>query len=56
MDEAEARDEHMPDQSELAKSVQPARVAAFPDGQPLIIAGGEVDWPLNVAMSARPQQ
>ena len=56
MDEAEAREEHMPDQSELAKSVQSARLAAFLDGQPLIIADGEIDWPLNSAVSAGRRQ
>jgi hypothetical protein len=52
MDDRTERDEHMPDQSDLAKRLSAGRVGALLEGQPCIAAGGEVDWPLNPATSA----
>jgi hypothetical protein len=52
MDDGTERDEHMPDQSDLAKRLSSGCVGVLLDGQPPIVAAGEVDWPLDPAASA----
>jgi hypothetical protein len=53
MDDGTERDEHMPDQSDLAKRASSGRVGALLEGQSRSVPGGEIDWPLNPAAGAR---
>ena len=52
MDEEEKGNELMPDQSDLGKRLSSGRVGVLLDGQPPIVAGGDVDWPLAPVLSA----
>ena len=52
MHEEEESDEHMPDRSEVARAA--SRLGVLGDLN-LIVAGGEIDWPLNPVVGAAPE-
>ena len=50
MHEEEENDERMPERADLWSTVPAARLKSFVEVQSSVAGGGDIDWPLNLAV------